>query len=129
MSAGGGGSVPGQAWFEIVRRPTPESFAEAFTTDVALDASVMASPIEGPNAIRRFFDATRQMFDNIAFNRESHGDGATFLEWKAVYKGEPMSGITILETDAQGLIRRVRTFYGPIHQAKRFSDDLFARLC
>jgi hypothetical protein len=39
---------PGEAWTEIVRRPTLEEFSLAFASDVVLEASVVSRPILGP---------------------------------------------------------------------------------
>jgi hypothetical protein len=39
---------PGEAWTEIVRRPTLEEFSRAFASDVVLEASVLSRPIVGP---------------------------------------------------------------------------------
>ena len=40
--------TPGHSWLEILKRPTLEAFAAAFTKDVVLEASVLppwASPV------------------------------------------------------------------------------------
>jgi hypothetical protein len=43
---------PGEAWTEIVRRPTLEEFSRAFASDVVLEASVVSRPIVGPIGLR-----------------------------------------------------------------------------
>jgi hypothetical protein len=48
---------PGHDWFEIIKRPTQEAFAAAFTEDVVLDTSVASGPMIGAVAIRHFFEA------------------------------------------------------------------------
>ena len=42
-----GNLPPGHGWLEIIKRPTPEAFAAAFTKDVVLDASVLPRSITG----------------------------------------------------------------------------------
>jgi hypothetical protein len=45
---------PGEAWTEIVRRPTLEEFSRAFASDVVLEASVLSRPIVGPMSLWGF---------------------------------------------------------------------------
>ena len=45
-------NAPGTVWFEIIRRPTFEDFAAAFTETVVLDASVITREIAGALPIR-----------------------------------------------------------------------------
>jgi hypothetical protein len=58
---------PGEAWTEIVRRPTPEEFSRAFASNVVLEASVVSRPIVGPTGLWAFFQATRAMYERIGF--------------------------------------------------------------
>jgi hypothetical protein len=69
--------APGQAWSEIIKRPTLGEFSVAFTTDVALDASVLPRTVRGAPDIRAVFDATREMYDTIAFSREENSASRT----------------------------------------------------
>src|SRR4029077_7290941 len=45
---------PGYSWLEIIKRPTLEAFAAAFTKDVVLEASVLPRPITGAADVRSF---------------------------------------------------------------------------
>jgi hypothetical protein len=45
---------PGEAWAEIVRRPTLEEFSRAFASDVVLEASVLSRRLSGLPAYGRF---------------------------------------------------------------------------
>ena len=76
-----GNLAPGHSWLEIIKRPTPEAFAAAFTKDVVLDASVLPRSITGATDVRAFFGATRGMFDAIAFKHEVTVGSRTYLEW------------------------------------------------
>src|ERR1700683_507669 len=62
--------TPGHSWLEILKRPTLEAFAAAFTKDVVLEASVLPRPITGAADVRSFFETTRAMYDTIAFKHE-----------------------------------------------------------
>jgi hypothetical protein len=70
---------PGQAWMSIISRPSEEDFSNAFTTKATLEASVLAEPLTGPSAIRRFFAATRGIYDRITFIGETKIDRAGHL--------------------------------------------------
>src|SRR6202049_2224248 len=52
---------PGEAWTEIVRRPTLEEFSRALVSDVVLEASVVSRPIVGPTGLWAFFPANRAL--------------------------------------------------------------------
>ena len=75
-----GNLPPGHSWLEIIKRPTPEAFAAAFTKDVILDASVLPRPITGATDVRTFFGATQAMFDAIAFKHEVTAGSRNYLE-------------------------------------------------
>jgi hypothetical protein len=119
---------PGQAWFEIIKRPTPEAFASAFTKDVVLDASITSAPIVGAVAIRAFFDATRAMYDQIAFVHETRSATRTCLEWEGRFEGREIAGTTILAHDEDGAIENIRLYHRPYQQVISFSVELASRL-
>ncbi len=121
-------TAAGQDWLEIIRRPTPEAFASAFTEDVALVTSVASAPIVGPVAVRHFFDATRAMYDTIAFSHETGAGSRTCLEWRGKFQGRDVAGVTILCRDTQGLIEGIQLFHSPFEQVMAFSAELAHRL-
>jgi hypothetical protein len=123
-----GDLAPGHLWSEIIRRPTLEAFATAFTTDVLLDASVLPRSIRGAPDVRAFFDATRGMYDTIAFSREENTASRTYLEWAGVFGGRLVAGATILAKDANGLIESVRLYHSPLYLVNEFSAELLRRL-
>jgi len=119
---------PGQAWVSIISRPSEEDFANAFTAQATLEASVLAEPLTGPSAIWRFFAATRGMYDRIAFIGETKTDKATYLEWAEQFHGKPVAGMTVLTFNEQGLIEAVRLYHRPYHQVIAFAGELTSRL-
>jgi hypothetical protein len=120
--------APGRLWSEIIKRPTLEEFAAAFITDVALDASVLPRTIRGASDVRAFFDATKGMYDAIAFRREENSTSRTYLEWDGMFGGHAVAGATILAKDADGLIESVRLFHSPLFLVNDFSAELLRRL-
>jgi hypothetical protein len=118
----------GHSWLEIVKRPTLEAFAAAFTKDAVLDASVLSAPIVGVVDIRAFFNETRAMYDSIAFVHETRSATRTHLEWEGQFAGREIAGATILGHDAAGVIDSIRIYHRPREQVIAFSADLARRL-
>ncbi len=121
-------SPPGQDWMEIIRRPSQDAFAAAFTGDAALDASVASGIIVGSAERRRFFDATRSMYDQIAFVSETNCGSQTYLEWEGRFDGRNVAGVTILGRNPAGLIENIRLYHRPYDQVVAFSAELSRRL-
>jgi hypothetical protein len=121
-------SPTGQTWLEIIKRPTQEAFASAFTNNVVLDTSVASSSIVGPVAVRAFFDATRAMYSEICFVHETHSGARTHLEWEGRFAGEEIAGATILSYNTDGVIESIRLYHRPYEQVISFSAELARRL-
>jgi hypothetical protein len=121
-------NAPGTVWLEIIRRPTFEDFAAAFTEKVMLNASVVTREMVGALPIRQFFDATSAMYGSIAFVHESNDAGRTYLEWEGTFEGKPIAGITVLTRDGMGLIESIRLYHRPYDQVIAFSAELASRL-
>ena len=68
------------------------------------------------------------MYDRIAFTVEHHLALWTCLEWEGLYRRRPIAGVTILITDANGAIERIRIFHLPLDQVVAFAADLHRRL-
>jgi hypothetical protein len=118
----------GQAWLEIIKRPSHDEFALAFTREVVLDASVASGPIAGTVAIRAFFIATRGMYDEITFVHETCSNTRTHLEWEGRFEGREIAGMTVLAYDAQGRIESIRLYHRPYEQVVAFAAELARRL-
>lgn len=118
----------GHAWLEIITRPSQEAFASAFTTDAVLDTWVASAPIVGAVAIRAFVEATRTMYDDIAFVHGTHSGTRTQLEWEGRFAGRKIAGTTILARDATGAIESVRLYHRPYEQVIAFSAEIARRL-
>jgi hypothetical protein len=119
---------PGEAWTEIVRRPTLEEFSRAFASDVVLEASVLSRPIVGPGGLWRFFQATRAMYDRIGFTHEIGMKARTCLEWEGVFAGQPVAGVTIITRDDGGTITSVRLHHRPFDQVVAFAGAISRNL-
>jgi hypothetical protein len=120
--------APGQAWLEIVKRPTLEAFATAFAKNVVLDSSVAAIPFVGAAAVWRFFEVTRTMYERIAFTHETRAGLRTCLEWEGTFEGRDVAGATVLTRNAAGMIESIRLYHRPYDLVLAFSTELARRL-
>src|SRR5271170_6388882 len=119
---------PGEAWTEIVGRPTREEFSRAFASDVVLEASVLSRPIVGPAGLWAFFQATRAMYERVAFTHEIGTKARICLEWEGVFAGKPVAGATIITRGDHGAITSVRLHHRPLDQVIAFAEAISRRL-
>jgi hypothetical protein len=119
---------PGHAWTEILKRPTQEAFAAAFSKNVVIDTSIATRSIIGPVDLRNFFDASRTMYDAINFTHETSSGSRTCLEWEGKFQGKDIAGTTILAFDAKGTIESVQLYHRPYEQVIAYSAELGHRL-
>jgi N-ethylmaleimide reductase len=127
-AAGTPPNLPGHAWTEIIKRPTKEGFAAAFSEDVALDTSIANRPIIGASDIRHFFDASRTMYDTLHFTHETSTGSRTCLEWEGKFRGADIAGTTILAFDPSGVIDGIQLYHRPYTQLVAYSAELGRRL-
>jgi len=121
-------NTPGQAWLEIVRRPSEQAFATAFASDVVVHTSIASGPIAGPADLWPFFEASRTMYDSIRFSHETSAGSRTCLEWEGKFQGSDIAGTTILAFDADGTIESIQLFHRPYQQVIAYSAELGRRL-
>jgi hypothetical protein len=121
-------TAPGHTWTEILKRPTQEGFAAAFAKNVVIDTSVATRAIVGPVDLRAFFDASRTMYDAIAFTHETNSGLRTCLEWQGQFQGNDIAGTTILAFDATGVIESIQLYHRPYAQVLAYSAELGRRL-
>jgi hypothetical protein len=121
-------SPPGTSWLEIVSRSTLGAFSGAFSENPILEATVLVSPLVGARVIHEFFNATRLMFERIAFIHETRSTSRTCLEWDGVFQGRDISGATIIAYDVHGAIEHIRLYHFPLEQLHSFAIELSRRL-
>ena len=120
-------SVPGQDWLNVIGRKSREDFAKAFVERPVLEALILRSPRIGIDAISDYFDTSRKLFDQIAFVREARGPERVFLEWEGRFRGNAISGVTILSLMSDGRIAKIRIHHFPQEQANSFAAALERR--
>ncbi len=119
---------PGHTWTEILKRPTQEAFAAAFSNNIAIDTSIATRSIIGPVDLRKFFDASRTMYDAISFTHETNSASRMCLEWEGKFQGKNIAGTTVLALDENGLIESIQLYHRPYEQVIAYSVELSRRL-
>jgi hypothetical protein len=119
---------PGQTWIEIIKRPTHDAFAAAFSKNIVIDTSIATRSIIGPTDLRSFFDASRTMYDAINFTHETNSASRTCLEWEGKFQGASIAGTTVLAFDENGLIESIQLYHRPYEQVIAYSAELGRRL-
>jgi hypothetical protein len=119
---------PGHDWITVVRTSGTAAFATAFSANPVLDASVLNARCVGVEPIEALFEATRAIYQTLAFTSEAVVGPRTYLEWEARLFGEEVAGSTILTRDGAGLIERVQVYHRPLHMVLRFSAELARHL-
>ena len=123
-----GQGMSAQDWVALINRPSLEAFSLAFSKDATLDASVLREPMVGAPDIRRFFDATRTMYESIAFVHETTSTLHTYLSWEGLFAGKKVAGVTVLHRDELGVIKHIALYHRPFDQVLAFSAELIKLL-
>ena len=89
---------------------------------------MLPRPITGAADVRSFFEATRAMYDTIAFKHEVTVESRTYLEWEGTFQGHSVAGMTVFTKDTAGLIESIRLYHRPYDMVIAFSTDLAGRL-
>jgi hypothetical protein len=118
--------TPGDVWREIVRRPTLDTFAQAFTADPILEAAVVEGLLKGVGPLFEFFRVTRSMYERIGFIHETRSTTRVCLEWEGLFQGREISGATVLSYE-RGVIARIRLYHYPHAQLNAFAVELKCR--
>jgi hypothetical protein len=114
---------PGEAWTEIVRRPTLDEFSHAFGSDVVLAASVVRHPVVGSIGLWAFFQATRAMYELIGFTHEMGTKARMCLEWEGVFAGKPWPASPSLHETTAGRSRAC-DYIIPFDQVVAFAETI-----
>jgi hypothetical protein len=112
-------ALSAREWIELINEP-------AFAEDATLEASVLNEPAVGATEIRCFFDATRKMYESIAFVHEASSNSHMYLAWEGIFAGNAVAGVTVLCRNASGAISRIWLHHRPFELVLAFSAKLAA---
>lgn len=121
-------SVP-QGWRRAFEQKSAAAFADAFASDIVLEASVLTKPVVGEQQVKAVMKAASTIYEALEFTHETTQGPRTYLEWEArAFGGEKLSGITILTKNDGGEIVRAAIHHRPLGSALKFSMELGRRL-
>jgi pimeloyl-ACP methyl ester carboxylesterase len=104
-------------------------FADSFTDDVYLEASVLRSPVRGRQHVAAVMAAASAIYETLEFTDEATDGSTTYLQWHATAFGaEPIDGVTIFRRDSHGSILSAAIHHRPLGAVLRFSATLRDRL-
>lgn len=116
-------------WRSGFSEKSSSTFAEGFAEDVVLEASVLARPINGRELVASTLAAASSVYESLEFTTEVTHDTTTYLQWKATaFGGLPISGVTVLEKNADGRVLHAAIHHRPLGAALRFSAEIRDRL-
>lgn len=122
-------AAPSQGWTRAFAQKSSTAFAEAFASDIVLEASVLAHPVVGAEQVKTVMGAASTIYEALAFTQQSTSGPRTYLEWEAqAFGGEKLSGVTILTRDDEGKIVRAAIHHRPLGSALKFSAELGRRV-
>ena len=113
-----------ETWNAVFADASETDFAALASDDVVLEASVLASPVRGRDAVFQALRAAGDAYDQLAFTHEASTPDRLYLEWEAQAFGLSMAGLTSLELDANGLVAHVGIYHRPLAAVRRFAAEL-----
>lgn len=121
--------VKQQGWTSAFEQKSANAFADAFASDIVLEASALTKPIVGADQVKAVMEAASSIYEALSFTHEAINGRRNYLEWEAqAFGGERLSGITILTKNEDGKIARVAIHHRPLGGMLKFSATLGQRL-
>ena len=78
--------------------------------------------MEGRERIQTILGVASRLYEALEFTRRAKDGDRTYLEWEArLHGGERVAGVTILTTDASGMIAAIAIHHRPLPGELRFS--------
>jgi hypothetical protein len=117
------------SWTQAFAEQSESSFADTFAENVVLEASVLVRPIKGRDCVKSVMATASKVYETLTFTHQVENDRQTYLEWDAkAFGGQPLSGVTILTNNPDGLIVHVAIHHRPLSAVLRFSIEMRDRL-
>ena len=116
-------------WTGSFSAQSDDSFGKNLDPNVVFEATVLAYPVQGRDRVQTVLGAASRLYEKLDFTHRGQDGDRSFLEWDAVIVGgEPVSGVTILTSDAEGRIVRIAIHHRPLWPALHFSSRLRSSL-
>jgi pimeloyl-ACP methyl ester carboxylesterase len=112
-------------WAQAFGDQTEGGFTEKFDPSIVFEASVMTARVEGRERVAIILGAASRLYEALEFTHRAQDGNHSYMEWTArLHGGEPVSGITVLTTNASGKIVGIAIHHRPLPSLLRFSAEL-----
>jgi pimeloyl-ACP methyl ester carboxylesterase len=112
-------------WTGAFSAQSEKSFGDNFDPDIEFEATVLARRVKGRERVQTILGAASRLYEALKFTRRGKDGDHSFLEWEArIVGGEPVCGVTILTSNAEGRIVRIAIHHRPLPGALHFSAAL-----
>ncbi len=129
VDAASGLAARPQGWTQAFSEKSANAFAQAFASDIVLEASVLARPIAGAEQVKAVMTEASRIYESLSFTNEATNGKRSYLEWSAqAFGGERLSGVTILTKNDDGKVVHAAIHHRPLTAALKFSAELGRRL-
>ncbi|UNC02781.1 nuclear transport factor 2 family protein [Mycolicibacterium boenickei] len=123
------GGATAADWRRAFAEQSQASFAEAFADGVVLDATTLAEPISGREAVAAVMATASSIYETLDFTAETTDGSTSYVQWRATaFGGMAIRGITILERDTEGHVVSAAIHHRPLGAVLRFSAEIRNRL-
>jgi pimeloyl-ACP methyl ester carboxylesterase len=117
-------------WRRGFAEQSQTQFADEFADEIVLEASTLATPIEGKERVAATLAAASSIYESLEFTAEARAGSTSYLQWRATaFGGMEIKGVTVLEREgARGKVIAAAIHHRPMEAVLRFSADMRARL-
>ncbi|GAA4282714.1 nuclear transport factor 2 family protein [Brevibacterium daeguense] len=117
------------AWHELVRSPSPEALRELLAPDVTFRSPAVHTPQEGAEKTFAYlWAAVRVLRPTIEYQHEWYDDSSAVLQFSATIDGFEVSGVDIIEWNAEGRITEFTVMVRPLKGLQAIVSAMGAEL-
>lgn len=112
-------------WRGAFASKSANTFSDAFTSDVVLEAAVLHQPVAGRENVKKVMAAASKLYEKLDFTDRAENGPRQYLEWTAqAFGGLQFGGVTILTRDDTGAIKHIAIHHRPLQAVLTFSQRL-----
>jgi hypothetical protein len=115
-------------WREALSDRSGVAFGKVVASQVRLEGSIFATPIEGREKVWTSLRAAGGITDALSFTHESTASDRSYLEWRLEALDQQFDGVTVLSFDSAGLVDNVAVHHRPLGGLLAFSAEMSRRL-
>ncbi|MDH6198320.1 pimeloyl-ACP methyl ester carboxylesterase [Mycobacterium frederiksbergense] len=115
-------------WRRSFAEKSADRFAETFAEHIVFEATTLPDAVQGRDQVAATLAAASTIYESLEFTAEVHSGSTSYLQWRATaFDGMAMSGVTILDRDADGKIVKLAIHHRPLGAVLRFAAEIQKR--